>query len=193
MFYIVYLRFFFIYWPCIIIFLRDDCFTVFCDILGTFLVHLKGKHLKWRDCQYYFEHYFTSNQVASVSSKSGSPLHCGFVYAITRRMMSLPDVISWNGVKKDAQVLLGLRCCDTNCCWRSECFEISGSGTHFTTRHHLWVLTNRVHSKTILCGPCREKKNVYKCFTLKIVSDFEHCPVVYGSQWMSYLLCISVF
>lgn len=59
MFYIVYLRFFFIYWPCIIIFLRDDCFTVFCDILGTFLVHLKGKHLKWRDCQYYFEHYFT--------------------------------------------------------------------------------------------------------------------------------------
>lgn len=100
MFYIVYLRFFFIYWPCIIIFLRDDCFTVFCDILGTFLVHLKGKHLKWRDCQYYFEHYFTSNQVASVSSKSGSPLHCGFVYAITRRMMSLPDVISWKKMHK---------------------------------------------------------------------------------------------
>lgn len=26
------------------------------------------------------------------------------------------------------------------------------------------------------------KEKVYKCFTLKIVSDFKHCPVVYGSQ-----------
>lgn len=70
----------------IVIFLSDDCFAVLWYFRDLFMFVWKGS--TWNYASITREHYGNRtpdfiNRVASVSRKSGSPLHCGFVYTIT--------------------------------------------------------------------------------------------------------------